>query len=80
MTDRIDDLAKQQNEQGNAIAVLQTQMNAVSNALEANTQAVQAHTKLLAEYNGARKLVHWIATAGAALAAYFFGVKNGSAP
>lgn len=76
----LDELARQQGEQGEAIAVLQTQMIAVSKALDANTQAVQAHTKLLAEYNGARKLVHWLATAGAALAAYFFGVKNGAPP
>lgn len=79
MTDRIDALAKQQGEQGEAIAVLQTQMGAVTKALDANTQAIQAHTKLLAEYNGARKLVHWLATAGAALAAYFFG-KSETAP
>lgn len=77
--DRIDDLARQQGEQGEAIAVLQTQMKGVIAALEANTRATQEHTKLLAEYNGARKLVHWLATAGAALGAYFFG-KSGAAP
>lgn len=75
----IGELAKQQNEQGNAIAVLETQMAALAKATEANTAALTAHTAALAEYNGARKIIHWAVTAALAIGGWFMG-KSSAAP
>lgn len=73
MIDRLDAVELAQDQQGKDIVALQTQMLAVAKAIEANTAAISDHTKILSEYNGARKLIHWALTAAAALGAYIFG-------
>lgn len=73
MSDRIASLEDRQQEQGNAIARLETQMATHAKAIDANTKALNEFTKTLAEYNGARKLIHWLVAAGTAVGGYFVG-------
>lgn len=58
------------------LAVLNIQIPQLQRSLDANTSALKDHATVLNEYSGARKAIHWIATAGAALAAYFFGSQG----
>lgn len=63
---------------GETIASLTATMGGLKQSVDANTAALTAHATKLNEYSGAQKVVHWLLTAGATLAAYFFGMKSGA--
>lgn len=83
MSDRIENLEEAQRDMqrtmqdhGQQIAVLNSHMPMLQQALQANTQALDSHGKILSEYSGARKMIHWVVTAGAALGSYFLGSQG----
>ena len=55
------------------IATLQAEIPALRTALTDNTLAIREHAEILNQYTGAQKLVHWLATIGTAVGAWFIG-------
>lgn len=83
MNDRIDDLAAAQREQGKEIAShgedlssIKTELRALTATMRETNASVQAHTKILSEYTGARKVLHWLSAIGMGVAGYLTG-KHG---
>lgn len=83
MDERMDGVERDQREMRNTLsehgallAGLGANMTAMQSSLRENTEALKAHAKVLNEYSGARKAIHWLVTAGTAFAAYFFGSQG----
>lgn len=80
MVDRIADIEKRIDIQSTAITRLEMRMEAhdrrtteLEGTLRETTVALQKHTAALAEYNGARRAIHWLVTIGLAIAGWFVG-------
>jgi chromosome segregation ATPase len=61
------------NAQGEEIAALKATMPGLQASIDANTEALREHAKILNEYAGARKALHWLFTAALAVGAFLFG-------
>lgn len=70
---RQQEMQRQLVKHGEQIGALNASIPLLRISVDANTKALQEHSKTLNEYSGVRKALHWLATAGAALLAYFFG-------
>ncbi|MDX2059916.1 MAG: hypothetical protein SFV24_19055 [Gemmatimonadales bacterium] len=67
------------NSHGERITAMETTMKGVAEALKANTEAINAHTKVLSEYSGARKALNWLVALGLGIAGFILGHQKGGA-